>query len=251
MITLSPDRSNEAGGATMASKRSKATERAAVVAGASGLVGRELVNRLSRTPAYGRIVVLTRHALGLRHPGLVEAPARFDALGDVLAPLMPQSVPIDAYCCLGTTIRAAGSQQAFHRVDHDFVLAFARWAADVPVARLVVISALGADAASRVFYNRVKGETESDLRTVAGSRLVLVRPSLLDGRRTESRWGETFALALTRPVRALLPVRIRPVAVEDVAQSMIDAALAAAPSAVLESAAIQGAARRAEAKANS
>jgi uncharacterized protein YbjT (DUF2867 family) len=235
----------------MPSKRNRATERTAVVAGASGLVGRELVDRLSRTPAYRRIVALTRRALGLEHPGLVEAPARFDALDEVLAPRVPHSTPVDAYCCLGTTIRVAGSQQAFYRVDHDLVLAFARWAADAPVARLVVISALGADAASRVFYNRVKGETENDLRAVAGSKLVLVRPSLLDGARTESRWGETFALALTRPVRALLPVKIRPVAVEDVAQSMIDAALADSPSAVLESAALQGAARRADAKANS
>jgi uncharacterized protein YbjT (DUF2867 family) len=235
----------------MTSKRNRATERTAVVAGASGLVGRELVNRLSRIPAYGRIIALTRRVLGLDHPGLVEAPARFDALDEVLAPLVPHSTAIDAYCCLGTTIRAAGSQQAFYRVDHDLVLAFARWAAGAPVARLVVISALGADAASRVFYNRVKGETENDLRAVAGSKLVLVRPSLLDGPRTELRWGETFALALTRPARALLPAKIRPVTVEDVAQSMIDAALADAPSAVLESAALQGAARRAESKANS
>ncbi len=225
--------------------------RTAVVAGASGLVGRELVNRLSRTPAYGRTIALTRRALELEHPGLIEAPARFDALDDVLAPLVSPSNPIDAYCCLGTTIRAAGSKPAFYRVDHDLVLAFARWAAGAPVARLVVISALGADAASRVFYNRVKGETESDLRAVAGSRLVLVRPSLLDGPRTESRWSETFALALTRPVRTWLPATFRPVGVEDVAQSMIDAALAGAPPAVLESAALQGAAKRAAAKASS
>ena len=125
------------------------------------------------------------------------------------------------------------------------MLAFARWAVGVPVARLVVISALGADATSRVFYNRVKGETESDLRAIVGSSLVLVRPSLLDGPRMESRWGEALALGLTRPVRALIPATVRPVAIEDVAQSMIDAALTDAPSAVLESAALQGAARRA------
>lgn len=235
----------------MPSKRSRGMEHTAVVAGASGLVGRELVSRLSHSPTYTRIIALTRRALGLECPGLVEAPARFDALDEVLAPLVPHSTPIDAYCSLGTTIRAAGSRQAFYRVDHDLVLAFARWAAGAPVARLVVISALGADAASHVFYNWVKGETENDLRAVAGSKLVLIRPSLMDGPRTESRWGETFALALARPLRAWLPVKIRPVVVADVAQSMIDAALADVPCPVLESAALQGAARRAEARANS
>jgi uncharacterized protein YbjT (DUF2867 family) len=220
-----------------------------VVAGASGLVGRELVTRLARTPAYARIIALTRRALQIKHPGLVEAPARFDALDDVLAPLLQHS-SVNAYCCLGTTIRAAGSQQAFRRVDHDLVLAFARWAASVPVSRLVIVSALGADARSRVFYNRVKGETEDELRAIAGSSLVLIRPSLLDGPRTERRWGEALALAMSRPVRTWLPASLRPVPVEDVAQSMITEALADSPAAVLEAAALHGAARRAQRDAN-
>lgn len=234
----------------MAGRQNRTTERTAVVAGASGLVGRELVDRLARTPAYGRVIALTRRPLGLQDPRLVEAPARFDALDDVLAPLLPRST-VDAFCCLGTTIRSAGSQQAFRRVDHDLVLAFARWAASVPVSRLVVVSALGADAKSRAFYNRVKGETEDDLRAVAGSSLVLLRPSLLDGPRSERRWGESLALAMTRPVRTWLPASLRPVAVEDVAQSMIAAALADKPTAVLESAALQGAARHAQLEASS
>lgn len=234
----------------MAGKQNRTTERTAVVAGASGLVGCELIGRLARTPAYGRVIALTRRALGLQVPKLLEAPARFDALDDLLAPLLRHPT-VDAYCCLGTTIRAAGSQQAFRRVDHDLVLAFARWAAGVPVSRLVVVSALGADAKSRVFYNRVKGETEDALRAVAGSSLVLLRPSLLDGPRTERRWGESLALTMTRPLRTWLPASLRPVAVEDVAQSMIDAALAESVPAVLESAALQGAARRAEQRAGS
>lgn len=228
----------------------RTADRTAVVAGASGLVGRELLVRLTRTSAYGRVIALTRRPLELEHPRLVAAPARFDALDDVLAPLLARST-VDAYCCLGTTIRAAGSQQAFRRVDHDLVLAFARWAVSVPASRLVVVSALGADAKSRAFYNRVKGETEDDLRAVAGSSLVLLRPSLLDGPRAERRWGESLALAMTRPVRSWLPASFRPVAVEDVAQSMIDAALADKPVAVLESSALQGAARRAELEAGS
>lgn len=233
----------------MAGRQHSTSERTAVVAGASGLVGRVLVARLARTPAYAQIIALTRRALQIEHPRLVEAPAHFDALDDVLAPLLQHS-PVDAYCCLGSTIRAAGSKQAFRRVDHDLVLAFARWAARLPVARLIVVSALGADARSRVFYNRVKGETEDALRAIAGSSLVLLRPSLLDGPRSQRRWGEALALAMTRPVRTWLPASLRPVPVEDVAQSMITAALGDSPAAVLESAALQGAARRAQRDAN-
>lgn len=233
----------------MAERKHRTTERTAVVAGASGLVGRELIGRLARSPGYGRIIALTRRALGLQVPKLLEAPARFDELDDVLSPLLPRST-VDAYCCLGTTIRTAGSQQAFRHVDHDLVLAFARWAAGVPVSRLIVVSALGADAKSRIFYNRVKGETEDDLRAVAASLLVLLRPSLLDGPRTERRWGESLALTMTRPLRTWLPASLRPVSVEDVAQSMIDAALAESAPAVLESAALHGAARRAEREAS-
>jgi uncharacterized protein YbjT (DUF2867 family) len=111
---------------------------------------------------------------------------------------------------------------------------------------MVVISALGADAASRVFYNRVKGEAERDLAALALPSLVIVRPSLLSGERSEFRFGERAALALTAPWRGFIPARVRPIAAADVAQAMIDAALADRPPAVLESAAMQGAAGRCE-----
>jgi len=216
--------------------------RIAVVAGASGLVGRALARRLLATPTYRSVVALTRRALGIS-PQLVEVPASFDDLATVLRPVAGAAV-VDAYCCLGTTMKAAGSEAAFRRVDHDYVLAFARWAMQRRAHRLVVVSALGAAAKSRVLYNRVKGETEDALRGLSGKTLVLLRPSLLDGPRAERRSGEALALALTRPVRALLPASIRPVDVEDVAQSMIDAALARDPARVIMSASMHGAARR-------
>ena len=111
--------------------------------------------------------------------------------------------------------------------------------------RLVVVSAIGADAGSGVLYNRVKGETEDALRALSGNALVVLRPSLLDGARAERRPGEALALALTRPVRFLLPGFIRPVDVEDVAQSMIDAALAPDAVPIISSASMHGAAHRA------
>ena len=223
---------------------SAAQPRIAIVAGASGLVGRELLRRLLREPAYARVVALTRRPLGVDHR-LIEVPARYSALDEVLSPAVSNDASVDAYCCLGTTLRTAGSEAAFREVDFDFVVAFGRWATRHRARRLVVISALGADARSRVFYNRVKGEMEDALRAMAPQTLVLVRPSLLDGDRAEQRRGESLALTLTRPLRGLLPASVRPVQVDDIAQAMIDAALAAGAPAVLRSAALHGAAGRA------
>ena len=225
------------------------TQQLAVVAGASGLVGRELVLRLLRHPVYARVVALTRRPLGIEHVRLSEVPARFESLESDLSSAVSQTARLDAYCCLGTTISTAGSEAAFRMVDFDYVVAFGQWVARHGVHRLVVISALGADARSTVFYNRVKGETETALRALAASSLVILRPSLLDGERRERRLGESLALALARPLRAVLPAAIRPVRAEDVAQSMIDAALMDSAPGTIESAAMHGAAARADAGA--
>jgi uncharacterized protein YbjT (DUF2867 family) len=110
----------------------RSPKRTAVVAGASGLIGRELLTRLAREPVYEHVVALTRRPLNAGDR-IVEVPAHFDKLGRVLAPLVPADATVDAYCCLGTTIRAAGSEVAFRRVDFDYVVAFGRWAARQPV----------------------------------------------------------------------------------------------------------------------
>ena len=235
----------------MAGRKNRTTERTAVVAGASGLVGRELIVRLARAPAYGRVIALTRRALGLQVPKLIEAPARFDALDDILAPLLRPST-VDAYCCLGATIRAAGSQQAFRRVDQDLVLAFARWAArrtGLVAWSSSVRSEPTRIAASSTTVSRVKRRTICARLQV--HRWCSCVPACWTVRAPNGAWGESLALTMTRPLRTWLPASLRPVAVEDVAQSMIDAALAESGPAVLESAALQGAARRAEQSAGS
>ncbi len=222
-------------------------KRTAVVAGASGLIGRELLTRLLREPVYEIVVALTRRRLNAGDR-IVEVPAHFDKLGRLLAAVVPADATVDAYCCLGTTLRTAGSEAAFRQVDFDYVLAFGRWAAQHPVRRLVVITALGADVESRVFYNRVKGQVEVALRELTSLALTIVRPSLLDGPRAEWRVGEFLALAVSRPLRGLLPARVRPVRAEDVAQSMIDAAQRADAPALIESADMHGSAARADAR---
>lgn len=229
----------------MKKERVEPAHRVAVVAGATGLVGGELVRRLLAVPSYQRVVALARRPLTLSDARLAVVIPDFERLEPTLTPATAGTA-IDVYCCLGTTIGTAGSEAAFRRVDHDFVIALARWAARAGARRMVVISALGADVASRVFYNRVKGETERDLAALGLPSLVILRPSLLSGDRSEFRFGERAALALTTPWRRLIPARVRPVAAADVAQAMIDVALAERPPGVIESAAMQGAAGRRE-----
>jgi len=221
----------------------KTGSRTAVVAGPTGLVGSRLLDLLLREPRYRRVVALSRRALE-PEPKLEVVDADYDRLDHVLAKVTSADGPIDVFCCLGTTIGRAGSKEAFRRVDHDYALALGRWAHGAAAHRLIAISALGADAASRAFYNRVKGETERDLASLGLASLVFVRPSLLAGDRDEFRLGERLALLATRPLRALIPASVRPIAASDVARAMVDAALADAAPAVIDSAAMQGAGSR-------
>jgi uncharacterized protein YbjT (DUF2867 family) len=221
----------------------KSNSRTAVLAGPTGLVGSRLLDILLREPQYRRVVALSRRPLE-PGPKLEVVEADYEGLDRALRAVTPADRPIDVFCCLGTTIGRAGSKEAFRRVDHDYALALGRWARGADAHRLILISAVGADAASRVFYNRVKGETERDLAALGLASLVVVRPSLLSGHRDEFRPAERLALIATWPLRALIPAGMRPIAAGDVAHAMIDAALADTPPAVIHSAAMQGAASR-------
>jgi uncharacterized protein YbjT (DUF2867 family) len=143
------------------------------------------------------------------------------------AALPPLPRAQEAYCALGTTIRAAGSQAAFRAVDFDAVLAFARAARAAGVSRFALVSALGADPGSPTFYNRVKGEAEAELRAVGFAYLVIARPSLLVGDRgalgQPARPGEAIAVALTKPVARWIPRAWRPIGAARVARSMLRA----------------------------
>jgi uncharacterized protein YbjT (DUF2867 family) len=213
--------------------------RSAVLAGATGLVGSQLLSMLAVAPEYARVFALTRRALPIAAPNLMAVPADFDALEESLR---DAGLGADVYCCLGTTIGAAGSEAAFRRVDHDFVLALAHWAKARAARRFVLVSALGADPGSRVFYNRVKGEIERAVRAEGPASVTILQPSLLDGERAQSRPGEQLALRIARPLRALIPRTWRPVAARDVAAAMLLAARADPAPALIASAAMHGAA---------
>jgi uncharacterized protein YbjT (DUF2867 family) len=106
---------------------------------------------------------------------------------------------------VGTTIGKAGSKAAFHHVDHDLPLAFARLARQQGVETFALVSAIGASSSSRFFFARVKGDLERDVAMVGFKSLTIVRPSIISGQRNESRFGESVALALARFLRPILP----------------------------------------------
>ena len=163
-----------------------------LLAGATGLTGEHLLDRLLNEPTVARVLAPSRRPLAA-HPHL-ENP-----VGELAALLPHLSGNVDiAFCCLGTTIKQAGSEAAFRAVDHDLVLAFAERARALGARHLLVISALGADPRSSVFYNRVKGETEEALQAMGWPQLTIVRPSLLLGPRREFRLGERLAAPLMR-----------------------------------------------------
>ena len=179
--------------------------RTALIAGGSGLVGGHLLRTLLETSEYDQVVALVRHPLPLTHSKLDQVVVDFAHLEKVTDGLRCD----DAFCCLGTTIKQAGSTENFRAVDLKAVLAFA-WAAQHNGGRrFFTVSSLGANALSRVLYNRVKGETEEGLKVLGFQTLAIFRPSLLLGSRPHVRWGEQIAAAMMWVAEPLLMGRLR------------------------------------------
>jgi len=187
-----------------------------LLAGATGLVGREIARQWSGP---GTLHLLVRRPM--------PAPPRC-AVHVVDFAQLPALPPAGAaFCALGTTIKVAGSQAAFAAVDRDAVLAFARAAQAAGVRRFALVSALGANPRSTNFYSRVKGEAEAALEAMGFESLVIARPSLLAGDRASlgqpERRGEVLTLALTKPLLPLIPLAWRPIQAAVVARAMVRA----------------------------
>ena len=181
---------------------------------------------LAADPAYSRGTVLVRRALGLPAGGKVsEIVVDFERLETAREHLAVD----DVFCCLGTTIKKAGSQEAFRKVDCEIPVAVGREARAAGARQFLIVTAVGADPASRVFYNRVKGEVEAALASLDfPGGLKVFRPSILVGKRAESRPGERLAMALmnaTRPLFAGGLARYRAIGADEVARAMRRAAL--------------------------
>lgn len=190
-------------------------QRTALIAGASGLVGGECLQRLLASEAYAKVTVVTRHSLGpaAMHPKLREVVIDFGQLDSIKAELRADHV----FCALGTTIRKAGSQAKFRQVDFEYPCHLAELALRNGAKHFSLVSALGASSKSRVFYSRVKGELEDALRAMGWPSLCLLRPSVIAGDRRESRPLERLSAALLR----FGPATYRPVAASEIAAAMI------------------------------
>ena len=193
-----------------------------MVVGATGLVGRECVRLLLADNGFSRIIVVTRRSLSpeVRSPKLETHVVDFEHLNEY-----DELFRVDAIvCAIGTTIRQAGSRTRFRTVDYEYPLAFAKLGRRAGCAHFLVVSALGANPRSRVFYNRVKGELEDALRGLGYPRLTIVRPSLLLGPRAELRLGEEVAKRVTRWLGPLVPRAFKPVEARAVATTLVRAA---------------------------
>lgn len=206
--------------------------RAALLVGATGLVGSFLLQRLLGAVLYSRIEVWARRGIGTSHAKLDVEIVDFERLGE------RRVEAEDVFCCLGTTIKQAGSQQAFRRVDYDYPVALAHAAARDKARRLLVVSALGANAGSRVFYSRVKGEMERAVCAAGVPQTCLFRPSLLAGPRAEERFGEKAGQLIGALLGPLLG-KYRPIHADIVAGAMFNAAARDLPSQAFESDAIR------------
>jgi uncharacterized protein YbjT (DUF2867 family) len=204
-----------------------------LVVGATGLVGRHCLDELLIDPTITLITAPTRRALNVTHSKLKNLVLDFSRLESALEGLTFNQ----AICCLGTTIKEAGSKERFREVDHDYPLTLAKIAKAGGATHYLVVTSIGADARSMIFYNRVKGELERDLATLGFAALTIVRPSLLLGKRETSRFGEKLA----EPFAKLLPKKWRAIQAKTVARALVT--LAREPASgirVVESAGLQG-----------
>lgn len=192
----------------------------AILIGATGLVGAACLARLLDSPLYDRVIAVSRRPVPLRHDKLVRVETSFDLLSTALDGLVAH----DAFCCLGTTIKQAGTKAEFHRVDYGYVLEFAAACHRQGARHFLLVSALGANAHSPVFYNRVKGLLENEVAALGYERLSIFRPSLLLGDRHQVRPGEALGIRLAGLASPFLRgpfSRLHPVAGADLGAAMV------------------------------
>jgi uncharacterized protein YbjT (DUF2867 family) len=196
----------------------------ALVVGATGLVGNELVKILLASPQYERVIIWVRKTTGISDRKLQEKIIDFAKLENYKIEANVDHV----FCCLGTTIKKAGTQKAFAKVDLEYPLVLGRLAEEKGVSQFLVISAMGAQVNSRIFYNKTKGQLEMGLRKIGLNGLHIFRPSLLIGKRDGFRFGESAAALISK----LLPFmfsgqlkKYKPIRGRDVAYAMYITAL--------------------------
>jgi uncharacterized protein YbjT (DUF2867 family) len=199
----------------------------ALIAGATGLIGGHCLKTLLDCGRYQRVIALTRRPTGQRHPSLVETLVDFEKL-DQIDPFPPA----DVFCALGTTIRRAGSQPAFRKVDFEYPRILATRSAASGCRQFTLVSSVGADIGSGNFYLRVKGELEKAIDALPFESTHIFRPSVLIGDRLEGRWAESAGIAIARALQFALIGglrKYRPISAATVAAAMVAASVDARP----------------------
>jgi uncharacterized protein YbjT (DUF2867 family) len=209
----------------------------ALVAGATGLIGKQLLDLLLKDDTYSVVKALTRTALNTAHPKLENIVIDFDTIAQHPALLKAD----DVFCCLGTTIKKVKTKEKFRKVDFDYPLELARVSKANGATQFLLISALGADKESGIFYNQVKGEVEEAIAAVGFTSYHIFRPSLLLGDRTEHRSGEDAAKFVFKYLGFLVPEKYKGIESIKIARAMLaEAKVAKSGIHIVESKALQG-----------
>lgn len=191
--------------------------RTALLAGSTGLIGKQLLELLLEDSHYTVVKAISRKPLDIQHAKLQNIVADFNTLTEHHDQLKAD----DVFCCLGTTIKQAGSQAAFRQVDYEYPLELARLTKNQGATQYLIITALGSDAKSGIFYNRVKGEVEQAIDAVGFDSYHIFRPSLLLGERMEKRTGEGAATVVYKALGFMIPLKYKAIDSAKVAKSML------------------------------
>jgi uncharacterized protein YbjT (DUF2867 family) len=194
--------------------------KSALLIGATGLVGGFVLQQILQDDYYDKVIVLTRKPLNNQHPKLKEVVVDFNKLDDYAAEIKADII----FSCLGTTIKVAGSQEAFKRVDFEYPYKVAQIAKQNGASAYLLVSALGAAKDSLVFYNRVKGELEDEVSSLHYDAFHILQPSLIIGDRKEARTGEGIAQKLAPVFDALMVgglKKYKSIKAEQIAKAMV------------------------------
>ena len=189
----------------------------AVIAGTTGLIGSTLLDLLLDDSAYSKVIALTRKPLEKVHPKLHTLVVNFDMLDEYADHLKGD----DIFCCLGTTIKQAGSQEAFRMVDYDYPVKIASIAKSQGARQYLLVTSLGSDKNSSIFYNRVKGEVEEAIKAVGFEGFHIFQPSMLLGERKEKRSGESAGKWVMTTLGFLIPKKCKAIEASCVARGML------------------------------
>lgn len=201
-------------------KTEKKNHKIAIVFGATGLVGSNLLKQLCESPLYSEVITFSRKSLGFNHPKIKEVFNYFSDLTTIKNSLHGD----DLFCCLGTTIKKAGNQENFKKIDFEMPVQLAKMAEENKIKGFFVVSSIGADAKSSNFYLRTKGEMEKEVLDCNIPKIAIARPSILLGNRNEFRLGEEFGKIFMKSFSVLIQGKYRkyrPITAETVAKALI------------------------------